>query len=203
MTELLVATSNAGKVRELTPLLSELGWELCGLDRFSDVPEAIEDGATFAENARTKALHYAAATGLAVLADDSGLEVDALAGAPGVHSARFAGEHGNASANNELLLSKLNGVEDRKARFRCALCLVENGQVSLEVNGTCEGTILATARGQQGFGYDPLFAPSDPSAAGATFAEMGSSQKAALSHRGHAVAALVQELSRRATGAPS
>lgn len=203
MTQLLVATSNPGKVKELVPLLSVLGWELCDLEQFGHVPEAVEDGDSFAENARAKALHYAQATGLAVLADDSGLEVDALNGAPGVHSARFAGEHGNASANNELLLTKLNGVTDRTARFRCALCLVEDGQVTLEVSGACAGTILNDGRGQQGFGYDPLFVPTGPEASGASFAEMSSAQKAPLSHRGQAVAALVAELSSRATGAQS
>jgi len=203
VTQLLVATSNRGKVKELVPLLGELGWELCDLEPFGHVPEAVEDGATFAENARAKALHYAQATGLAVLADDSGLEVDALNGAPGVHSARFAGEHGNASANNALLLAQLDGVSDRSARFRCALCLVEGGQVTLEVSGACEGTILSDGRGQQGFGYDPLFVPTAPGASGASFAEMTAAQKAPLSHRGQAVAALVAELSSRGTGAPS
>jgi XTP/dITP diphosphohydrolase len=203
VTQLLLATTNPGKVKELIPLLDGLGWDVCGLELFPQIPEAVEDGATFSENAQIKALHFAAATGLAVLADDSGLEVDALGGAPGVHSARFAGEHGNAAANNALLLERLAAASDRSARFRCSLCLVEDGQVTLELSGSCEGTILENSRGAEGFGYDPLFVPRGANTSGATFAEMTSAQKAGLSHRGQAMAAFANELARRAAGAPS
>lgn len=202
MTRLLVATSNAGKVKELVPLLADLGWTPCGLDEFPDVPIAEETGATFAENARAKALYYAAATGMAVLADDSGLEVDALDGEPGVHSARFAGEICDDQSNNALLQQRLSGVSDRSARFRCCVCLVEDGMVSFEVHGCCEGRIASEPRGEQGFGYDPLFVPSDPSAGGATFGELIQEQKSALSHRGQAMAALARALASRADEAP-
>lgn len=201
MTRLLVATTNAGKVRELLPLLAGLGWTPCGLDRFPDVAVPEENGATFAENARAKALHYAAATRLAVLADDSGLEVDALDGEPGVRSARFAGEPCNDRSNNALLRERLQGVSERSARFRCCVCLVEDGAVSLELDGCCEGHIADEPRGEHGFGYDPLFVPRDPSAGGATFAELSVEQKSTLSHRGRAMAALAEALAARAGGA--
>jgi len=194
VSRLLVATTNAGKVAELRPLLAPLGWELLGL---SDVgPQSVprEDGATFAENAAAKALHYARATGLDVLADDSGLEVDALGGAPGVHSARFAGPDATDAANNALLLERLAGVSERTARFRCSLCLVRDGRVAVAVDGVCEGRLLEAPRGLGGFGYDPLFVPEATDASGRSFAELERREKAALSHRGRAVAALVAAL---------
>jgi XTP/dITP diphosphohydrolase len=121
VTRLLVATTNRGKLAELSAPLAALGWETVGLMDVPGVPVAREDGATFAENARSKALHYGRATGLAALADDSGLCADGLRGAPGVHSARFAGASASDAQNRALLLQKLAGQKDRRARFECAL----------------------------------------------------------------------------------
>jgi len=206
MTRLLVATTNQGKLAELQPALGALGWELCGLQEFPAVPVAREDGASFAENARAKALHYARATGCAALADDSGLCVDALGGAPGVYSARYAGPGANDAQNRSRLLAELRGQSSRRASFTCALCLAEpvasgDGRMSLtEVEGRCTGSVLEAERGTGGFGYDPLFVPDDPSAAGRSFAELPRADKQRLSHRGVAVARLLERLAARAGG---
>ena len=197
MSRLLVATTNAGKLTELRELLAPLGFELVGLADLPAIPEAVEDGATFAENARAKALHYARAAELDTLADDSGLEVLALNGAPGVRSARFAGEHATDVDNNALLLERLAGQTDRRARFVCALCLVERGVASLETQGVCAGRLLEAPRGQGGFGYDPLFVPDDAPAPERSFAELTRAEKQGLSHRGRALAALRAALGAR------
>ncbi|HEX5009381.1 MAG TPA: RdgB/HAM1 family non-canonical purine NTP pyrophosphatase [Planctomycetota bacterium] len=208
MTRLLVATTNRGKLAELQPALGALGWELCGLQEFPGVPVAREDGYSFAENARDKALHYARATGLAALADDSGLCVDALGGAPGIHSARYAGSAANDAQNRSRLLAELRGHENRRASFACSLCLAEpvaggDGRLSLtEVEGRCAGQVLDAERGTGGFGYDPLFVPDDPAAAGRSFAELPRADKQRLSHRGAALALLLQQLAARAAGGP-
>jgi XTP/dITP diphosphohydrolase len=194
----LVATTNRGKLAELVPVLAEVGWTAVGLDAFPGVPVAPEDAGDLAGNARAKALHYAAATGLPALADDSGLEVRALGGAPGVRSARYAGPDADDARNRRRLLAALDGVQDRRARFACALCLVEAGAPVVEVLGACEGRIGWTPRGRGGFGYDPLFVPDDPLAAGRTFAELEPEDKRRISHRARALAAL-----RRALEAPS
>ena len=186
---LVVATTNPGKVRELRPLLEAEGWEVVGLDAFPPVDAPVEDGATFAANAELKARYYAEATGAAVLADDSGLDVTALDGAPGVHSARFAGEDADDAANNALLLEKLAGVADRRARFVCSLCLVADGAVLAAVEGRCEGALLDAPRGEGGFGYDPLFVPAE-SDGRRSFGEFSRDEKAAISHRGLALRAL-------------
>jgi XTP/dITP diphosphohydrolase len=151
---------------------------------FQSLPPAVEDGATFEENAIKKALHYGRYTPGLLFADDSGLEVDALGGAPGVYSARYAGEHATDAANNALLLENLRGVENRKARFVCAIAVVEGGAVRGVYRGAVEGTIIDDARGDGGFGYDPLFyyAPF-----GCTFGEAGPAQKFDVSHRGQAL----------------
>jgi XTP/dITP diphosphohydrolase len=207
MTRLLVATTNQGKLAELQPALGALGWELCGLAAFPGVPVAREDGDTFAENARAKALHYARATGCAALADDSGLCVDALGGRPGIHSARYAGPEASDADNRKRLLAEMVGRSDRRASFACALCLAEpvpagDGRLSLtEVEGRCAGQLLEAERGTGGFGYDPLFVPDDPSAGGRSFAELPRAEKQRLSHRGAAVARLLQRLGARAPGA--
>ena len=198
MSRLLVATTNPGKVAELTPLLAGLGWEPCGLDAYAGLPPAVEDGETLAENAAAKALHWAALTDLPVLADDSGLEVAALDGAPGVHSARFAGEHADAAANNALLLERLTGVDDRRARFACCLAMAQGRRITLAVQGHCDGHILEAPRGTGGFGYDPLFVPAAPRAGGRSFAELSRDEKATLSHRGLALVALARALGREA-----
>ena len=204
MTRLLVATTNAGKLAELQPALAGLGWELVGLAAYPGVPVAREDGTSFADNARAKALHYARATGAATLADDSGLCVPALSGAPGVHSARYAGPGAGDAENRARLLAALAGEQDRRAHFLCALCLAEPapgrdaGPALTEVEGRCDGRLLQAERGTGGFGYDPLFVPDDPVARGRTFAELPRAEKQRLSHRGAAVARLLERLAGRA-----
>ena len=202
MNRLVVATTNAGKIAELTPLLGALGYEVCGLDAFPAVTVAVEDGDTFASNAEKKARHYAVSTGLPALADDSGLAVRALGGAPGVHSARFAGEDADDAANNALLLQRLAEQPDRRARFVCALCLVDGDTLIASVEGRCEGRILDAPRGAGGFGYDPLFVPEAAVAGGRSFAELSREAKSQLSHRGAALRALVTTLEARRLAGP-
>lgn len=187
--KLLVATRNAGKLRELAKLLSIEGVELVGLDAFPDAPEVVEDADTFEGNAIKKASELARATGLPTLADDSGLEVDALGGAPGVLSARYAGEHGDDAANNAKLLRELEHVGDphRTARFRCALAFADpfgplGERVHVE-HGVVEGSVLRAPRGTNGFGYDPLFLVRGDTR---TTAELRPDEKNAISHRAQA-----------------
>ena len=186
MTTLVIASGNAGKVREFGRLLADLGLET------QPQPEGLEveeTGTTFAANARLKAEAVARATGCWALADDSGLSVDALGGAPGVHSARYADSD---SARIERLLQELRTAPNRNAQFTAALALANPaGEVVLEVEGICPGTILEAPRGEGGFGYDPVFLVPE---AGLTFAEMPHSQKAELGHRGRAFAALKPKL---------
>jgi XTP/dITP diphosphohydrolase len=189
---ILVATTNPGKVRELRAMLGdEVEWK--SLADFPGVGEVKEDGATFAENARKKALGYAQATGLWTLADDSGLVVDALGGAPGVNSARFSGARARGAdrkivdqRNMEKLLSLLHGVprEKRTARFVCCLCLASPEKVLAETRGTLEGIITEQPAGVGGFGYDPVVLVLQ---LGKTVAEIGEDQKNAISHRGNAM----------------
>jgi XTP/dITP diphosphohydrolase len=166
--KLLFATTNPHKAREIGQMLGPLGIEVCSLaDLAPDLPEPVEDADTFEGNARLKAVAYAQALHMSCLADDSGLEVDALGGAPGVHSARYAGLGKNREerdrANNDKLIAELHrlGNVDRSARFVCALCLVNaEGRVLFEARGTFPGVITDQARGENGFGYDPhLFLP--------------------------------------------
>jgi XTP/dITP diphosphohydrolase len=192
---LIVATSNPHKVREIAEVLEPLGLRVLGLsDVGANVPEPEEDADTFEGNARIKAVAYARALGAPCVAEDSGLEVDALGGAPGVHSARYAGVDGTREekdrANNEKLLRELQklGPVDRSARFVCAMCLVNaDGEVLFETRGTYEGVITDTPRGTNGFGYDPLLLLPD---LGRTSAELSPEEKAARSHRGAATRAL-------------
>lgn len=193
---LVFATRNRGKLIELRELLADLPLEVLSVDDVH-VPEVDEDGDTFAANAIEKARAVSAATGLPALADDSGLEVDALDGAPGVHSARYAGDDATDDANNDKLLAALAGVPEaqRTARFRSVLALADvNGQLGDEVitaDGTCEGRVLDHRRGTGGFGYDPLFwAPE----LDATFAELGVGSKNDLSHRARAMRAMKPRL---------
>ena len=191
MTTLVIASGNAGKVREFGQLLADLGLETRPQPDGLDVEET---GNTFAENARLKAEAVARATGCWALADDSGLSVDALGGAPGVHSARYAESD---SARIERLLRELGEADahdpaSRGACFTAALALANPaGEVVLEVEGICPGQILEAPRGEGGFGYDPVFFVPE---AGLTFAEMPQSQKANLGHRGRAFAALKPRL---------
>ena len=188
MRRLLVATRNRGKVSELARMFADLDVELVGLDAWPDAPEVEETGATFEENALIKARAYARFSGLPALADDSGIEVDALGGAPGIHSARYAGEHGDDEANNARLLRELEQVEDRAGRVRCALAFVdlESGREHV-AHGVIEGTILRAPRGDGGFGYDPLFLPRGETR---TTAEMSAEEKDAISHRAEAARAM-------------
>lgn len=188
MTERLVlASSNAGKLREFNVLLAGFGFEVL---RQADlgVTDADETGLSFVENALLKARHASQKTGLAALADDSGLVVDALAGQPGIYSARFAGQPTNDAANNVKLLAALKAVpaEQRTARFRCCIVLVRHptDPVPLIAEASWEGYILTAPQGQQGFGYDPLFYV--PSHA-CTAAELEASEKNRISHRGQAM----------------
>jgi XTP/dITP diphosphohydrolase len=191
MTNLVIASGNAGKVREFGALLADLGLNAQAQPEGLEVEET---GSTFAENARIKAQAVARATGCWALADDSGLGVDALGGAPGVHSARYADSDG---ARIQRLLRELKGAgahspASRSAQFSAALALANPaGEIVLEVEGICPGQILEAPRGEGGFGYDPVFLVPE---AGLTFAEMPHSQKAELGHRGRAFAALKPKL---------
>ena len=181
---LVVATGNAHKLREIREILAGDGVHIVGLQTAGPVPEIIEDGDTFEANAAKKARTVALALGCWALGDDSGLEVTALNGAPGVFSARFAGPAADTAANNALLLERLAGVADRSARFRCAIALsTPAGDVDV-VDGACSGRILCASRGCNGFGYDPLFVPDGH---GRTFAELTAGEKHAISHRGRAL----------------
>ncbi|MFZ5642022.1 MAG: XTP/dITP diphosphatase [Bacillota bacterium] len=182
---IVVATGNRGKLKELNTMLAPLGVEVRSLADYPDIPEVIEDGETFADNSIKKARAVSAATGEIALADDSGLEVDYLGGAPGVHSARFAGEEKNDRANNEKLLRLLEGVPTvkRGARFKCVVALSLPGGKVFTAEGSCEGVIGTAPRGEEGFGYDPLFIVPD---LGKTFAELDMDTKNKISHRGKA-----------------
>ena len=189
--KLIIATHNPGKVKELEGMLTPLGFEVESLLDYPNAPETDETGTTFEENAALKATEAATYFGHAVLADDSGLEVDVLDGAPGVYSARFAGPEKSDEANNALLLEKLNGETNRTARFVCALCLAKPTGETLTVRGTIEGTIGYSPRGENGFGYDPLFiVPSLHK----TAAELEREEKAVVSHRGQALRKLEAEI---------
>lgn len=187
MRRLVLATRNPGKVRELETLLAPLGVKVASLIDYPDLPEIPEEGRTLVVNAIFKAREAARHTGEISLADDSGLEVDALNGAPGVHSARFAGEPADDAANNAKLLHLLAGVPpaERTARFRCVMALALPGESKVyTVEGVSEGVILDTPRGANGFGYDPFFyVPS----LGRTFAELDMDTKNSISHRGRAL----------------
>ena len=185
---LLLATRNAHKTREVREILSD-GWEVEDLTARLDLPDVEETGETFEENAKLKALAASAQYDGWVLADDSGLEVDALGGAPGVRSARFAGEAADMAANRALLREKLVQVrgQERRGRFRCVLALAKNGEVVRTFSGAVEGFIAPSERGEGGFGYDSLFVPEGSCR---TFAEFTPREKHACSHRGRALAAL-------------
>lgn len=178
---LYVATGNAHKLSEIEAIL---GVTARGLRDVPDAPEVVEDGDTFEENAVKKAAALAAHTGGWALADDSGLEVDALDGAPGVRSARFAGRHGDDAANNALLLEKLRGTDHRAARFVCVIALCGPGGGAHTFRGECRGRIAQAPRGTEGFGYDPLFVPDGYAK---TFGELGEAVKHRLSHRSRAL----------------
>ena len=188
--ELLVATNNAGKAREISELLSGLPLRLHLLSDFPAVPEAEETGETFEENAVIKAVQYSAAAGLLTLADDSGLEVEALGGQPGVHSARYAGPGATDAERIRLLLRTLDATGDaeRRARFVCVLALAgpRDDEAVRVFSGACSGSIAREPRGGGGFGYDPVFIPEGHTQ---TFAELPPEVKNSISHRAKALAA--------------
>ncbi len=185
----VVATGNPGKAREFAKAFEQADFTFKTQKEVGFLDDVDENGRTFAENARIKAVAVAdylksekiVAT---VIADDSGLEVKALGGAPGIHSARFAGVHGDSLANNEKLLRELKGAKDRSARFVTALCVIDENGSERCVEGECRGRILENFRGTEGFGYDPLFVPDGHER---TFAEMSLEEKQSLSHRGRAI----------------
>lgn len=185
--KLLIASRNQKKKKELQQILGDLNFELLSLEDLPPLPEVEEDGATFTENAIKKALVVARQTGLLTLADDSGLVVDALQGAPGVFSARYSGPEANDEKNNHKLLLAMQDipVAERTARFVCVIALAKpDGQVQT-VEGTCAGRINRSLKGSAGFGYDPLFIPEGFTE---SFAQLDSSRKNAISHRGQALA---------------
>ncbi|HEX3032815.1 MAG TPA: XTP/dITP diphosphatase [Bacillota bacterium] len=186
--KIVLATNNQGKVKEFAALMGDLSLEILTLADFPNLPEVVEDGTTFRENAVKKARETAAATGLLALADDSGLEVDYLKGAPGVYSARYAGPQKSDADNNARLLRELEGVPaaERTARFRCVIA-VSSPEGRVEVtDGSCDGQIGFEPRGTGGFGYDPLFLVPEYRA---TFAELDLDIKNRISHRGRALRA--------------
>ncbi|CAM5516206.1 non-canonical purine NTP pyrophosphatase [Streptomyces tanashiensis] len=189
---LILATRNAGKITELHAILADAGLdlELVGADAYPDVPDVKETGVTFAENALLKAHALARATGLPAVADDSGLCVDVLNGAPGIFSARWAGTHGDDRANLNLLLAQLSDIDDthRAAHFACAAALALPDGTERVVEGRMEGTLRHTPAGTNGFGYDPILQPEGHEV---TCAELTPQQKNAISHRGKAFRALV------------
>jgi XTP/dITP diphosphohydrolase len=191
---LVLASANSGKLAEFRALLGDLPFDLTSLGELA-LPSPEESGSSFLANATLKARHAASASGLAALADDSGLEVDALAGAPGILSARYAGAQGDDAANNLKLVSALKGLPKalRRARYRCVLVLVREPKdpVPLVAEGVWEGEILDAPRGSRGFGYDPYFFLPE---LGLTAAELDSADKNRLSHRGTAMLKLRQRL---------
>jgi XTP/dITP diphosphohydrolase len=192
---LLIATRNPGKFAEIEAVLGDLPLKLSSLLDYPDVPDIEEDQATFLDNAIKKAAHYAALSGLMTLADDSGLEVDCLGGAPGIYSARFAGEHKDDRANNRKLVSLLRRVPlpERSARFRCAIALADPGGILATASGSVEGLIIDEPRGRRGFGYDPHFLLPGLNL---TTAELNPAHKNRISHRGQALRRIRSDLAR-------
>lgn len=194
MKKVVAATNNAKKLEEMNRILTHLGLEVVSLKSCGDFPEPVEDADSFMGNARIKALAAHKNTGLAAIADDSGLIVDALNGAPGVYSSRYAGEDATDADNNAKLLHELAEVpaDQRTARYACAIVFVDEDGTELEAFGTCEGSIGYEAAGQGGFGYDPYFLSADYP--GQTLAQVDAEAKDAISHRGKALRDLVAKL---------
>lgn len=194
MPELLIATKNSGKIKELEKILRDFPFRLHSLNAFPDVIEPEETGATFAENAILKARYYALQTKLPALADDSGLEVEALNNAPSVFSARYAGANATDAERIDKLLNRLDKTPDEKrcARFVCAMAIAdETGAIKFVAEGVCSGKIAFAARGTNGFGYDPIFIPDGFSA---TFGELASDIKQQISHRARSMEKIIQYL---------
>lgn len=195
MSKIVLASGNAGKVREINNLLSKHGIEVVPQTEF-DVPEAVEDGLTFVENALKKARHAAKLTGLPAIADDSGIEVDALNKRPGIYSARYSGEDATDTKNNEKMLEELKDVapQNRTARYWCVMVYLESetDPTPIITQGTLEGTILTAPQGDGGFGYDPIFWLEEQQCAAA---ELSLEAKNKISHRAMALNALAEKLS--------
>jgi len=192
--KILIASGNTGKVREFVELLKDLPIDICGLKDFTKIEAVAETGASFEENARLKAAGYAVQTGLWTLADDSGLEVEAIGNAPGVFSARYGGETASNAEKIEKLLAELKktGDRERKARFVCAIALAApDGEIIRLEIGTCEGLIADKPLGNNGFGYDPIFVPENFRK---TFGELPENIKQEISHRGRATRKIIRFL---------
>jgi XTP/dITP diphosphohydrolase len=194
MKTLYCATTNPGKLREFQLAAHQIGHGWIDIDSvpgLSEIPAPVEDGKTFAENAVIKAIYYSRHVAGPVFCDDSGLAVDALDGAPGVHSARYAGESATDEDNNRLLLSRMEGVKNRSARFVCVVALADQGNLISTYEGKVEGELTTAPSGENGFGYDPLFFYPP---FGCTLAEVSGAKKFGVSHRGKAVTALLEAL---------
>ena len=189
--KLILASNNAHKLVEIRAILGSEFDEILSMKEAGIVHETVEDGSTFLENAEKKAREIMEISGCCALADDSGLCVEALGGAPGIYSARYAGEHGDDKANNRKLLRELEGVEDRRAHFACAMVLVRPDGSVVRAEGRMDGVIAFEESGENGFGYDPLFYLPER---GCTNAQLRPEEKNAISHRAKALHALVKKL---------
>jgi XTP/dITP diphosphohydrolase len=198
---MLIATTNAHKLKEILSLLKDLPINAKTLKDFPDVKIAVEDGSTFTENARAKAMHYGKATGLLTMAEDSGFEVDALGCQPGIHSARYLRPDATYPERFEAIYSELRKrkAKTSAARFVCALALSSDGKITFETKGVVEGQLAAEPAGRGGFGYDPIFCYPPY---GKTFAEVSPEEKTAVSHRGEAIRALRSHLEQQLNPAP-
>lgn len=195
MKKIVLASKNLDKVKEMRLALKDLPVEILSLADFAEIPDAIENGATFEENAIIKAKFFCKQTGLACLADDSGLEVDALGGLPGVHSARFAGYHADDNTNNQKLLDEMKKIcaAESNADYRCALSFVDTDGTQILTQGKVEGKIKTVAKGSGGFGYDPYFYLDESR----TMAEITPAEKNKISHRGTALREMILKLKGR------
>lgn len=197
LNKIVLASGNAGKVQEINKLLSSHGIDVVAQTEF-DVPEAVEDGLTFVENALKKARHAAKLTGLPAIADDSGIEVDALDKRPGIYSARYSGEGATDTENNEKMLAELKDVAeaDRTARYWCVMVYLENENdpTPIITQGSLEGRMMTTPQGEGGFGYDPIFWLPEQNCAAA---QLSMEEKNKISHRAIALNALAEELKKR------
>lgn len=193
MKEIVIASKNKGKIKEIQAAFEHVGVKVISLEEFKEIPDAVENGKTFEENALIKAHFYSNLIGKACLADDSGLEVDALQGAPGVYSARYAGEMATDADNNLKLITELQKVKaiGSTARFRCVLAFVDTNGEKILCHGSCEGIILEQERGDGGFGYDPLFYLENFKK---SMAEITIEEKNQISHRGSALKVMAEKL---------
>jgi XTP/dITP diphosphohydrolase len=199
MKKIVIATKNAGKVREMRDALQGFPVEIVALDSFGSLPDAVEDGTTFEENSLIKARFYQQQTGCACLADDSGLEIEAFHGEPGVYSARWSGAHDDKK-NNAKLVAELKQLPSHQSRaaYRCVLTFVDTDGTTLTTEGSCTGKVRPEAQGDNGFGYDPYFYVDESR----TMADLSLAEKQAISHRGEALRKMADRL-RRYLGEPA